>query len=274
MSTMLAIGDKVIPQDIFDGSIVTLPPTQEVFDFLNHARKIAEQIFDSPLEEIETKVGDDNRVFIERATATKTAFTDGEETQVLMKKLIASRYSAELLPHMIYDKPRLRIIPNSKFLSAGISYNYKPHRETWYGHLHEQINHWMPLCNASADSTFYLSMAYFNRPVKNNSDIFDLDTWDQKFRKTANEMIGKDDRPHPVPSEDIPKEEQYLIVMPAGYEIAFSGHHLHGSAENTTNKVRFSLDYRTVIQLDGYTYPANIDSRATGDLKKYMLAAI
>lgn len=272
MATILGIDAKVNPQDIFDGSLITMPPVQAALDLLTHARKIAEDVFGQSLDDIEERPGDDPKLFIEYAHKIKTRFTDGADTQELTKALIRARYPEELLPHMIYDKPRMRIIPNSNFLSTGISYNYKPHRDTWYnGGVQEQLNHWMPLCNAVEKSTFFVAPAYYNKPVENNSEIFDVDTWDQKFRKQADKMVTTEERPHPVPIGTMPKEDKYLVVLPVGYELAFSGHHFHGSNENTTSKVRFSLDYRTVVQLDSYTYPENIDCKATGDLRKQFL---
>jgi hypothetical protein len=272
MSIILGVDTKVNPQDIFDGSIITMPPIQEALDLLDHARKIAEDVFGQSLDEIEERPGDDPKLFISYAHQIKTRFTDGADTQELTKALIRARYPEELLQHMIYDKPRMRIIPNSNFLSTGISYNYKPHRDTWYnGGVQEQLNHWMPLCNAGVNSTFFMAPSYYNKPVENNSEIFDVDVWDQKFRKQADKMLEKEERPHPVPIHEMPAEDKYLVVMPVGYELAFSGHHFHGSGENTTSKVRFSLDYRTIVQLDGYTYPENIDCKATGDLRTQYL---
>lgn len=271
MATIIGVSDKVNPQDIFDGSLITLDTAQESLDLLAHAKKIVESAFSMLIEDIEENPGEDPQDFINKAHAVKTGFTDAEETQELTKALIRARYSEELIPHIIYDKPRIRIIPNSNFLNTGVSYNYKPHRDTWYnGGVQEQINHWMPLCNVTVNSGFYMVPGYYNIPIDNNSEIFDLDIWDQKFRKKANEMVKSEERPHPVPIDTIAKEERFLVMIPAGNEIVFSGHHFHGSGENTTSKVRFSIDYRTVVKLDGYHYPPNIDCKSTGDIRKYM----
>lgn len=275
MSTIMGISSQVDPQDIFDGSLITLGIVQESLDLLTHAKNIVESAFGMPIDEIEATPGDNTADFISKAHAVKTGFTDGAETQELTKKLIAARYAKDLLPYMIYDKPRIRIIPNSKFLNTGVSYNYKPHRDTWYnGGVQEQINHWMPLCNVTKDSGFFMAPGYYNVPIDNNSEIFDLDTWDQKFRKKAVEMTTAEERPHPVPMGNISKEERFLVMIPYGDEIVFSAHHFHGSGENTTNKVRFSVDYRTIVQLDSYHYPPNIDCKSTGNLKKYMFPVV
>jgi len=265
-----SLSETVDVQDILNGSISYLTSCIESEHLLNHAKQIVENNFGKNIGDISHK---DYQLkdFVEFSTKSKTAFTDGEETQDLMKQLILSRYTDELYPYAIYDKPRIRIIPNSNYLSSGISYNYKPHRDTWYGGTPEQVNHWMPLSNVTRNSTFYLAPDFFNAKLKNNSEVFDLDTWDHKFRKQASSNVKQEDRPHPVPSEEVTENNRYFIVIPIGTEVVFSGHHLHGSGINTTDRVRFSIDYRVVIQKPGYTYPENIDNKATGDLKNYML---
>ena len=123
----------------------------------------------------------------------------------------------------LYDVPRLRIVPNSNFLSSGISYNYKPHRDTWYGASQDQLNHWMAVSNVTKQSTFYLAPSYFEKPIENNSEIFDLDEWDSKHRKLASKNVGSEERPHPIPLVELAPEDKYEVVIPKGSEIAFSG---------------------------------------------------
>lgn len=271
MATTLRLSNTIIPQDIFDGGVSMLSETAESIALRDHALNIITTVFGVKPEDFEPDPSEAGIAdFVAKATKVKSTFTDGADTQDLVKALIRSRYDADLIPHMIYDKPRLRIIPNSNYLNSGISYNYKAHRDTWYGGVQEQINHWMAVANVSPASTMYLTPAYFHRPVANTSEVFDLDMWDQKFRKLASQNVKAEERPHPIPIDNIPDEDHFYLDIPSATEVTFSGHHFHGSGLNTTNRVRFSVDYRTVIQLDGYTYPANIDNKCTGDLRKYM----
>lgn len=264
------LADTTNPQEIFNGGLSILNINPEVTKLLNHAKSIVEDCFSSPIEDITHDNNLDLDHFIASADKSKTRFTDGEDTKELLTNLIKSRYSSELLEYALFDKPRLRIIPNSDFLSSGISYNYKPHRDTWYGGTEEQINHWLPLCNVTPETTFYVSPEYFDKEFENNSEIFDLDQWDVKFRKKASSNVKAEDRPHPTPLKELPESARYRVVIPRGNEFVFSGHHFHGSSSNKTNLVRFSIDYRVVIQKKEFIYPRNIDNRATGNFKKQM----
>jgi len=262
--------NTVAPQAIFDGAIQTLPLTQASLDLLDYVNQIVKQNFGCDISEVRLDTSEQVPNFVRCASATKTAFTDGASTRPLLKKLIQARYSPELLAGMLVDPPRLRIIPNSAILNSGISYNYRTHRDTWYGGVQQQINHWMAVANVTANSTMYMAPAYYNLPVDNNSEIFDLDTWDQKYRKQAVNNVKVEARPHPGAVITLADAEREPVVLANGNEIAFSGHHLHGSATNTTDLVRFSLDYRVVLAVGDWQYPKNIDNRATGDLRNYM----
>jgi hypothetical protein len=170
-----------------------------------------------------------------------------KQTIKLLKALILERYKLHENDSLLFDVPRLRIVPNSSFLSSGISYNYKPHRDTWYGAGQDQINHWMTLANATENSTFYIAPCYFSREINNNSEIFDLDEWDSKHRPRAESNVTTEERPHPIPLTDLDMIDRYNIVIPRGSEVVFSGQHLHGSAQNTRSLVRFSNDYRVCL---------------------------
>ena len=211
------------------------------------------------------------QTFINKAKKCKSTFTNDPKTQKLLQALILKRYKDYSRADLIYDVPRMRIIPNSEFLSAGISYNYLPHRDTWYGAGQDQINHWMALANVTEDATFYVSPSYFSQPFANNSEIFDLDRWDEKYRPLAEANTKIEERPHPVPLGSLKEDDRCRIIIPPGYEFVFSGQHLHGSGKNITDHVRFSIDYRVCVNTQSCPVPLNVDNRATGNYKKYML---
>jgi len=79
--------------------------------------------------------------FVKKASIAKSNFTNDSLTKQLLEDLISLRYKEYLGEQIYYDVPRLRLIPCSDYLKSGISYNYKPHRDTWYGGSQGQINH-------------------------------------------------------------------------------------------------------------------------------------
>jgi hypothetical protein len=269
----LIYSDRVEIQSIYEGDLCIMPAYPISEDLCKHAENIVTDFFERPIDEIETDVGTDISLFITKAHKCKSTFTNSDKTQKLLKALIAERYKRYPNRELFYDVPRLRIVPNSNFLSSGISYNYKPHRDTWYGAAQDQVNHWMAVSNVTKNSTFYVAPSYFGKPIHNNSEIFNLDEWDSKYRTLAAQSVENEQRPHPIPLVELAEEDKLHVVIPKGSEIVFSGSHLHGSQANTTSKVRFSIDYRVSPETLSFKLPQNIDSRATGDYKKYMLNA-
>jgi len=265
----LSLQSGVDVQGIFDGGLALLPAIAESQALMNHAKDIAEDNFQLPIEDIHTTSLQD---FVRITTLCKSTFTNDSVTKQLMTNLLRARYGDRLLSILAYDVPRLRIIPNSSFLSAGVSYNYKPHRDTWYGGQQNMINHWMPVCHVNRESTFYIAPTFYHKKVSNSSEQFDLDEWDKRYRPMATVNIRREDRPHPIPLTEISDDEKYYIVIPNGSEMVFSGHHIHGSGENTTNNVRFSVDYRVAIEHEDYIAPNNIDSKASGNYSNYMIS--
>ena len=49
----------------------------------------------------------------------------------------------------LFDVPRMRVVPNYDYLHAGVSYAYKPHRDTWYGRCSASSIHG---CRSSASA--------------------------------------------------------------------------------------------------------------------------
>jgi hypothetical protein len=209
--------------------------------------------------------------FVQKATATKSLFTNHKKTKALLSEVIHERYSNYTDHELYYDVPRVRIIPNSNFLKSGISYNYQPHRDTWYGGSQDQINHWIAVANVSACSTFFIAPSLFNEIIPNSSHEFDLDEWDKKYRNAARLSIKSEMRPHPVPLIEIPLDKKLGFDLEKGREVCFSGHHLHGSLENSTEMIRISIDYRVSLPNINLKPPSNIDDKSKGDYKKYMI---
>jgi len=272
MSSVLnfAPSDSLVNIDaVFRGDLCFFNPTSLSLSLAEHALAYVTQSFPGGCC-LEGDSDDELANFISKAQAAKGGFTNCDTTKHILEALLRVRYGEFKEMDIFYDVPRLRIVPTSALLNSGISYNYLPHRDTWYGGGQEQINHWISVNNVTEKSTFYLSPSYFFNEIANNSEIFDLDVWDSTYRKDAEHSIRKEERPHPVPLEEVPDSSRMAIVMPQGHEVIFSGHHLHGSLPNTTKNVRISIDFRVSIPALTSNAPNNIDSRAKGDYQKYM----
>ena len=173
---------------ILKGNLQLFGPATSSLELTNHALKYVSEAFPNGWQ---LQKGSDAELaqFIAKAQIAKSSFTNCETTKRILEKLIRVRYENIQAMDIFYDVPRLRIIPNSSLLNSGISYNYRPHRDTWYGGGQEQINHWISVNNVTEDSTFYISPSYFSTKIANNSEKFDLDVWDSTHRKDATNSV-------------------------------------------------------------------------------------
>lgn len=202
--------------------------------------------------------------FVRRVGPLKAEFTNGERTKELCRQFALD---LDMDPERTYfDIPRLRVIPADEFLTAGVSYNYKAHRDMWYGHPQQLVNYWTPVFPVVGGNVMSMYTDFFDKPVKNGSNAYDYDEWVSNHRFAANEKIAKDDRPHPLPLEDFESRGEIRVAGGAGDVFIFSSNHLHASAPNTSGVTRFSYDLRT-INIDDVRAgrgPRNVDSGATG----------
>jgi hypothetical protein len=230
---------------------------------VEHAKSLIGQAFEG-LDPERAQYEMDVDEFVRRVGPLKAEFTNGQRTKELCQQF-ALDFGVD--PERTYfDIPRLRVIPADDFLTAGVSYNYKAHRDMWYGHPQQLVNYWTPIFPVVGDNVMSMFTDYFDKPVKNGSNAYDYEEWVAKHRFTASEKTTKVDRPHPLPLEEIDSRGEIRIAGGAGDVMMFSSNHLHASAPNLSRVTRFSYDLRT-INVDDVRAgrgPRNVDSGATG----------
>jgi hypothetical protein len=202
--------------------------------------------------------------FVERVGPLKARFTNDDRTKTLVCELVTAMGSD---PERTYfDLPRLRVVPSDAYLTSGVSYAYKAHRDTWYAHPKALVNYWVPVFDCVGDNVMSMWTGYWDRPVLNSSSGFDYERWvsEQRFKAASN--IGIENRPHPLPLESIDPTCEIRIAGNAGDIMMFSTCHLHSTAPNVSGVTRFSYDLRT-LDIDDFVAgrgPRNPDGEATG----------
>ena len=164
-----------------------------------------------------------------------------------------------------FDVPKVRVVPPARYLSAGLGYNYKPHRDTWYSAPQCQNNWWTPIAGNSAKTGMQFHPDYWQRSVPNTSEGFDAYEWNKTSRRDAAVYVKDDPRPHPTLAGVEPGTTIRVVGDP-GSLLSFSGAQLHSTVPNETDSARLSIDFRTVHldDLISQAGPLNIDSRSTG----------
>jgi len=165
-----------------------------------------------------------------------------------------------------FDVPRLRSAFPGDYLKSGIAYAFHPHRDTWYSAPMCQINWWMPVYPIDFDNCMAIHPNYWNVPVKNGSGGYDYGRWNRESRHTAATHVKTDTRVQPKPEEAMTLEPDVRLICDVGGAYLFSAAQMHSTVPNTSDLVRYSIDFRTVHLDDvrASSGAANVDSACTG----------
>jgi phytanoyl-CoA dioxygenase PhyH len=258
-----AVDDKKRREFLFDGDFLFYSNKQSLKNLVEHAKKFVKKTFG----ELDPEKAQDSMAvndFVELVSPLKSGFTNDAETKKLIRAVLVE-FGCDV-EKTYFDVPRIRIVTSNNYLTAGVGYAYKAHRDTWYSSPQSQINWWLPVFDLTPDNTMSLYPGYWKNPIKNSSKDFNYDEWCQKGRVLATSQTGVDTRKHPLPQEEIDVTTETRFVLSSAEAMIFSASQLHATAPNTSGKTRFSLDFRTIHLddiLEGRGAP-NIDNDSTG----------
>lgn len=248
---------------LYGGTIFCYTPKASVEALRNHAWEMITGGF-GDLDPMAAQDTLEVEAFVEHVAPLKPKFTHSPRAKELLRDLLVE-FGCD--PETTYfDLPKLRIVTHSGYLTAGVGYAYKPHRDVWYAAPMCQQNWWFPLVDIGSTSALAFHPQYWDNPVPNTSAGFDPYVWNATGRKDAAKFVKADDRPHPAPSEPIPLEPQTRVVGAASSMLIFSAAHLHSTVPNTSGRTRYSIDFRTASleDLESGRGAANIDNGSTG----------
>jgi hypothetical protein len=248
---------------VFDGELLLYTRNAATAALADHAMAFAAEAL-APLDPQTAQDHLDVSGFVQRVGPLKTRFTNDRRTKELIRDVL-SAFGCDL-EDTCFDVPRLRVVPHSGYLTSGVSYAYKAHRDIWYASPTAQLNWWMPVYPVTADRAMSFFPEYWTTAVPNSSAEFDYAEWCRVGRQLAVSQIGQDTRKHPLPAAPVSTASEFRIAGTKGDVILFSAAHLHATAANVSGRTRFSIDFRTVNLSDltaGRGAP-NVDSRAIG----------
>jgi len=250
-------------ESIFSGHYLVNAASRATLALVAHARSMIAEAFGA-LDPEQAQSGIDVARFIAVVGPLKSAFTNDLHTKELVREIL-SEYGADLRL-TYFDMPRMRVVPHGGYLSAGVSYAYEAHRDTWYSSPHCQVNYWMPIFAVTPERAMSMFPEYWDRAVANSSERFDYDEWCRVGRQQATAQTKQDTRKHPLPLAPIDVRSDMRICGMPGDMLMFSSAHLHSTAANTSGSTRFSLDFRTVHleDLESGRGAPNVDCRASG----------
>ena len=259
-------------RELYDGSLFFFGARDAVRALCDHAWEMIVEAFD-PLDPTEAQSELPVEEFVGIIGPLKTRFTNDEGSKARLHDVLAE-FGCDV-EQTYFDVPKLRIVSHSNYLTAGVGYAYKPHRDIWYSAPPCQLNWWLPIREISVDSALAFHPQWWNQAVPNTSGDFDPYEWNRVGRAEAAKHITSDPRNHPAPSEPVELEPEIRIVGGAGSMLIFSAAHLHSTVPNTSSATRFSIDFRTVNLQDlvDQVGAANPDSESTGTTARDFLRA-
>jgi hypothetical protein len=248
---------------IYDGGIIILSAPSVLLALVEHTRGMIADAF-APLDPQRAHEQLPVEQCVEILSKLKPSYIHHPRTKELVRAVLCSFGCSRDKTYQ--DVPRLRCAFPKNYLTTGIAYAHHPHRDTWYSAPMCQFNWWAPIYEFVAENGMAFHPRYWNLGVKNGSRDFNYYRWNAESRKNAAQHIGRDTRVQPHAEEALELEPEIRFIVPPGGVIVFSGAQLHSTVPNTTDMVRWSIDFRTVNIDDvaGKRGAPNTDSAATG----------
>jgi hypothetical protein len=259
--------NEAVRDALYRGVVFQLPPNEASRSLVASVNERLDAELGRPAREAQFRFSEDE--FFERVGRLRREFYLEPPFHSAVTRLITSlgfdpRQTA-------FDPARLRVISHRGFENPAAKAVYYAHRDTWYSHPQCQITWWIPLHDASPDETFVFFPKYFQRPVPNDSDVFDYDEW---IRNGWSLKIGWQNKEsgltarYPGVTGEVDLASRVGFSCRSGEVLLFAGSHFHQTNQNTTGRTRFSLDFRTADRRDveASRGAPNVDNRSRGSV--------
>ncbi len=248
---------------LFAGDVFVFSPRPSTLALADFARTLVEDAF-RPLAPERAQFELPVERFVEIVAPLKPRFIHHPKTGALVRALLED--IGENPVRTYFDLPRMRVATAGGYLSAGVAYVLHPHRDIWYGSPPCQLNWWLPLFSFEAESSFAFHPRYWQEPVPNTSHEYNHYEWNTTQRVQASAQVKVDSRKQPKATVPVQLEPDVRLVCPPGGLLLFSGAQFHSTVPNSTDRTRFSIDFRTAHHDDLATCggPPPIDRHCTG----------
>lgn len=256
------MSDEERRERLFRGEIFIYSPTTHGKQLAEHARAMIEAAFgdrDPELAQYDMQVAD----FAALLGKMKPGFIHHPHSKALVRGILQD-VGADV-DKTYFDVPKMRSATSDAYLTTGIAHAFPPHRDCWYAGPFCQVNYWTPIYELTPDNGMAFYPQFFDRPIKNNSDVYNYYRWNAS-RATAHLDLDGSSRIAPEAKESVADALQVRYVVPPGGLIIFAGAQLHQSLPNASGRTRYSVDFRTVHFDDvaeGRGVP-NVDSACEG----------
>ena len=259
----------------YDGQIFLFEPNTQTHAFVTEAERLMADAFEPHAPRLAAAHLTNAELFKLSGRIRKHMYSD----PTFRSLAVAVIESVGIDPSVTgLDPARFRtVVPYGHEIPAAAAVYYS-HRDTWYADPLAILNWWIPMHDVDRTNSFCFFPAYFDQPIKNDSEVFNLDEW---LAKDDKKLIGWQDPKAGLEAKypqglHEPEGDKLWVECERASLLVFSGQHLHRTNRQTTELTRFSVDFRTVDFADQASgrHPRNVDDRSTGSWKlKYLPAA-
>jgi hypothetical protein len=257
--------DTDLRRKLYAGTVFLLPAADSSRRLVDYARECLEQEL-GPSPRTCHERYDDAELFERVGRVRRRIYTEPTGQRLLRETAADAGFPAAATA---FDPARLRAIVHGAADNPRAAPVYYPHRDTWYGHPASVVTIWTALDDLSSEETFVFHPERFDRPVTNDSEIFDYDDW---VSRGWSLKIGWQDRNASLTARypQVTGHEDYGIAAGfscrAGEVLLFSGSHFHRTLRQDSGLSRFSLDAR-MVHLGDHAAGAgapDVDNRSRG----------
>ncbi len=215
--------DSAMPDDqrrrhLYEGQLFVFSTRASTRALCNFARELTEEAL-APLDPRDAQAALPVEQFVEILTDLKPRFIHHPRSKGLIQTILED-FGCDM--HRTYfDVPRLRTVSYGGYLTSGLGYPFKPHRDTWYSTPMCQLNCWLPVYELESDRSMAFHPRYWSPPVSNSSADFDYQDWNKNGRKAAHTQGKTDTRRQSEALEPLELDPQVRLITEPGGLIVF-----------------------------------------------------
>jgi hypothetical protein len=240
-----ASDEQSLRTHLYSGDLLLFTNVPSVWELVHHTRALLNELF-APHDPELIHLHHTPAEIAEMLAKWKPAFIHNERSKDLVKALIREIGFSPTDTH--YDVPKPRTAFPVGHLTTGIAFAFPWHRDTWYAAPPQQINWWLPVYDVRPDNSFMFDLEKFANPVANTSAGFDYYEIN-RARLTTAKQVKRETQSRPEAPAHQPANP-FIPVGRPGSVLLFSGSHLHATIPNTSDRSRYSIDFRTVDRRD------------------------
>lgn len=225
---------------LFAGELIVYRGLAAMADLVALTRRLSEAAFGVHVEQAPGALGFEE--LRRRATRLRADFVADPEIRAAFSALFAALgFSPE---DTFWDRRVLRMVPPGPPREEPALRSLRPHRDSWGSNIPAQINWWAPVYPLAENRTLLLYPRYWSRPIANTSAGWNL-------RELHAARARGEAYPRLPVAEQAPEDSAAVpCVIEPGALLCFSAAQLHGSAPNTSARMRVSLETRSVSLAD------------------------